>query len=526
MKTRVVSLLILYACGLTHAEYLYDDFEHYPTGVSITAQDGWSRLGTMGPSARMVTDPVHSGRQALTLHHPTGSPSFMTNCVAAYTNFIHTYAPASHPIITASAMLYRQNVNQQVEMSLGYNGTDVVTVKSNPGKTRIVVNNYTTGVNFVVGQYADLVLRYDLHNNLTSLDYNGTNVMPWTYTGTPVTTHLNMFAMRRTSFGFGTEGTVAFDKVCVETFPSKTWSHWRFEKRTHQHTADRTGRFTPARRRNPSLSDWVAPPWDGLSSQGYVHHNHSALRAFAHEPCDAKRVFPATFDWTVEAILSMHPNFSGVGIKVFELSRHTQPTSQDDTWISISWDASGAVECRLREAGSGSSTYQTINWPDILPVDGNWHHLGVVKSAEIIYFYGDYVPKGSQALNTVANGSYEFGTDTSVSIGNELDGGYAAPITVMIDELRISNDNLGAGSFLGLAQSYFTENIEMRPVSPWYLTATTQPNKQYRAYMNTGLGSGAIWNPNGATFRATQFISRVQANMPAHRAGAFRLEEQ
>lgn len=529
MRTCTALFLLLITAIMVCAEYLHDSFETYPEHAYISVYDGWSTLGELGRTGIIITHPVSSGSQAMELPYAAGTTLFNRRALAGYTDFIHPNPTNSHPVIRASVMLYRQNLNQQVSMNLGNRSNQVVTVKSNLQRTRIVVNSYTTAVNFVVGEYANLTLYYDIDQHLASLDYAGTNIMPWRSVGSSSTNTLNAFSLRRDSVGLGTEGMVAFDEVVVETFPRHTWAWWRFERETYRMIPDRTGRFLPSERPSPgSTSRWVQPSWNMLSVKGQPYHNRQALQQFHTSTLlvPTQETGIQNF-WTLEMIVKIAPAQDAT-VSLFEWGEPNEPQQSTNSWIAVQWEADSNLRLNLREMSRPDTNRETKLFTNVLPADDRWHHLAVVKSGSQLRMYVDYDFLVIHDLGDAADDLYAFNTTSRSVIGQRMQPGATTSRSsenTSADEIRFSWDALGKEDFLQLDQPYLSENVSIQPTTPWYLYAATQPLKYYQAETRV-LGPSSQWSPNGARFYATRLFSRIPINMPGNRAVAFRLVEE
>ncbi|MFH0878458.1 MAG: hypothetical protein V2A34_01975, partial [Lentisphaerota bacterium] len=273
----VLLCLLLGFTMQVHGELLYEGFESLSVGQSVEALQGWGMLDAGDVACVAVSNHVFLGSRALKVTHQVSLFDNMWSS-SAFTNFNCIYRSTNHPVIRMSVMLYRENNKQLVQLGLGRGTNLQVWVGSSASREAIVVNTYTTAVNFVTNRFASLTLLYNMANNQASLDYDGVNIMPWRLVGASVSTQFNLLAVRRylPMADLTTSGDVIVDQAVVETFPPATKAWFRFEDENHDQLTDQTGSFRPA----PLYftGSFAPSAWSQLKIENGVTHNRNAYR--------------------------------------------------------------------------------------------------------------------------------------------------------------------------------------------------------------------------------------------------------
>jgi len=184
--------------------------------------------------------------------------------VAIYTNVFDERDGATFPVVRLSAWVYRENMKQNLTFSLGTGGVSQVTVGNTLGGA-IYANGITTSVAWVTGRYTRLVLWFDLDDRVM-LDYDGTNVLPWTPLNLPAwVPRYDHVKIVRSAQVIPPTGSMYVDDLAVETVPARTWAWWRFDAQQDLRNEEFTGWFNVGTLTNAPADPWCPPLWDRLT---------------------------------------------------------------------------------------------------------------------------------------------------------------------------------------------------------------------------------------------------------------------
>jgi len=531
MKTQPylgIVALLLSSAGLAGGELLFENFDSYAPDTSLSDVPGWTKLeGVAAVGGSISTQRSMSAPCAVELPKPPGSP-LATKAIAAFTNFSYTYRRTNGFILRAAAYLYRTNNHQVISMELGH-GTNTIIQVTFRTNYQMVAGNYTSSTLSVTGRYEDIQFLYDVSNNIASLFYNGSNIMPWRGIGTPVSTQFNLLAFKRLSSLAGTEGLVLFDNARVEAIPASTLGWWRFEQAepplhsdSRAYVTEQTGRFLA----DSHYDSFETGSWDRLWTAESEVHNARAIGEPRHFFRQVREASIAAGNWTLESILRIDPGTTTFCI--FDWAHTVVMSSETDSWIRLSWsDSDSNLTCYLREDGRADTESQYYSALGPLPADGEWHHAAIVKSGNLLETYVNYELLGYQDLsvNGYADGGYVFRTNRSYKacVGAVLSGAAAAGSGVHIDEVRFSARALADHELLQIPAAHFLAPPTNAFSLSWTFCMQTRPLYRYYLEMTTNLSAvSPAWTAL-TDWWASNFVSRMTIPRPTSANAAFRL---
>jgi hypothetical protein len=120
-------------------------------------------------------------------------------------------------------------------------------------------------------------------------------------------------------------------------------------------------------------------------------------------------------------------------------------------------------------------------------MDGEWHHLGVVKTNDILLIYIDYKPISTNSLYSAADGAYEFGPESCASIGIGLNGAGAADAGFFFDEVRLSCGVLKTRKFIQSSRPIMEDSEKNPEAATWEYRFMTIPGFDYHIQYNSAL---------------------------------------
>lgn len=455
MKRAAMGLIIGLAAVSAGAQYLDEDFDALPAGP-ISSQPGWeSSYNSLPVILSGAVTNVHpwSGSKSVLLAPVTSGLLLGTR--VQYTNFQSSASEGLGPVVRASAWIYRDNLNDALTVRLDHDGQGQILVGTDVADGSIVLSNAVSGISWdsdyawATGRYAHMVIRYDFTNNTTSLDYDGQTLVEWMSMGGSAPTWLNRFGVFR-PYAAASSGMVLVDSMTVEGFPANTYAWWRFDEVDAHHAEDHVGSLFVSRAAHTLVTN-APPSEESLLCETRDVTNRRAWQWFSTSNTWVTRRFNAT-NWTLEAIVHLTTN-SQPGLLVLETSTPSANTNSVIEWFVMESATGHMVMANLRdgeETGNACDSYGNLG---VVPADGQWHHLALVKNSGSLYSYVDYSVVSQTAARSRSAGGYRFNITAKVSIGKDLLG------TVLlsgpddrIDELRISRAALSASKFLRPSQ--------------------------------------------------------------------------
>ena len=469
-------------------ELLYEGFDTLETGQVAANLPGWGLYRSNDEAGAAHTNHVFQGSRTLDLPY-VGSLTGDKWTSAAYTNFNCVYAATSHPVIRMSAMLYRENNNQSVTLGIGRGTNLVVWVGSDALRNAIVVNNHTTGVNFVTGRYASIHPLYDMAENKAALEYDGVNVMPWQAVGSSVCTQFNLFAVRRFTplADLSARGDVAVDLAVVETFPPKTRAWFRFEDEGHYRLTDQTGSFLPG---ELYFTGRFEPgPWSGLRLPNGTAHNRNARRNFCAYGASMAKTILGLADWTLEFLVRIAPAQLADNTPIFMVDRPGSPLTGTNTWISVIWVTNQTLSLALR-MNNCQFTGLHHSVPDAaqLPADDRWHHIALVRNGGALQVYQDYELYNHINLQPgISDGDYNLTPEHFIEMGH-----IEFTTNSCLDEVRLTDRILDPAEFLAPPLPVAAKEFRLVGTNA-QMRVEQVDHRGYRVQINTNLLAGGSW---------------------------------
>lgn len=430
---------LLLSFPVAQAACWFESFEDLPDG-SITNQPGWESLGSgsgLYPASVSSLMP-YRGRKALSL---ANTPTVSDRRVALYTNTAHRYLGTNDPIVRVSAWVYRGNMSQYLTIALGTGSVSHLTV-GNTMSGAIYVNGITTSVSWITGRYAKLVLWFDMANGSVMLDYDGTNVLPWTSMPSWISRYDHIKIVRSTLLIPAT-GSIYVDDLAVETVSLYTWAWWRFDEQMGLRTEEFTGWFNVGTLTNAPPDPWCPPLWDRLTvasnaaaSEKDMYYNQASFAGPKQPSTKARYNRYPTADWTLEMLFFFDRNVTN-SFHFYRMEDDAlSPSPGSLIWLS--WEvSSGLLRAVLRNNKfSTAREYSLLAEPGA--PDNRWHHLAVVKAGpKNLFTYLDYQLAGFNELGSDTEGDYSFGSNTTVILGGL---GTSDPMDdrILVDEVRFS----------------------------------------------------------------------------------------
>ncbi len=510
--------LFLGASLQSDGEFLYEGFESLDVGQSVGQLQGWGTLGGSDVDCVASSNHVFQGCRALsTTDQGTLVEKWSS---AAFTNFSCVYRATNHPIIRMSVMLYRTNNSQVVRLGLGHGTNLQVWAGSSTAKSAIVVNNYTTGVNFVTGRFVNLTLLYNMAENRTALEYDGVNIMPWRSVGSSVSTQFNLFAVRRhiPAFDLSIAGEVTLDAVTVETFPAATEAWFRFEDDAHDQITEHTGSFRPA---PLYFTGFFAPcAWSQLKIENDVVHNRNAYRNAIS--ADISRNALTNFflnNWTLEFLASIDDSeTTAISRLLFEITTSEPAMTATNAQISIIWATNQFLYASLRKdrcdlPGGLHNIPQAVP----LPADHRWHHIAFVRSGQYLETYLDYeLYRYVELTLPISDGSYHLTTNHYAVLG-DVDYTHNSSM----DEIRLTGRALAPDEFLSINGAAFMGNLRLEGTN-FHACVEQRDHTGHRIEINTNNLAGNSW-ATWHTYTATGTTQDISFGLPTVPHSAIRL---
>jgi len=460
MKLKVIvifAVLVLVAARLLAFE-AYDDFDGGISGQPVTTLSGWTNAPGDIPGI-INNSQSFSQNNSVELPSPPGAPAAANSSMLIRGEQPYTYlfGSGNNPVMRIGSRILCDSTNQTVSMRGGGPSGDQWVVRFDGGDGCIKLNGIDSGVAFVTGVFAEVVLYYNQLNNTASLDYNGYRILNWVALGGAGSSQFDHVSFNRESAG---AGRIYVDNFVLDTFPDSTVGWWRFDEGEdaagEYHIADYIGRSIVRKSIYSAAKGSVAPLAATINDGHYDFRNGAAFAGPAVRS-DAGMTVPITMaDWTFEAVVKFNPG--GDNFVLFEFG---EEYGNGTTCSSISFDWNGTshiMDCRLRDdAAHVTNLMRLYNLnTDIIP-DGTMHHFAAVKTGDKLVAYLDYEAMSTNQLIALADGVYSFGTNSHVGVGEALSGAGLSDEHQIIDEIRLSNGALSVDKFL---KPYFSEDSE------------------------------------------------------------------
>ncbi|NCC52824.1 MAG: hypothetical protein EOM20_16635 [Spartobacteria bacterium] len=508
-------LFILFAClhaPLACADFWVETFDTYPVG-NITNCPGWEALygGSSFSACRVSTMNPYRGRNAL-LVGPTSI--IASEKLACYQGTGHSYNVLL-PIVRFSAWVYRDNAAQYLTLSLGTNNTGRVNVRTTLAGN-IQVNHIDTGVPWVVGRYARLVLWYNMVTDMFALDYDNVRVWEWDTLGANMG-YFDEVRIRRVAFGPSDSGDIHIDDLAVEAYSGYTWAWWRFDEGKGDMTEEFTGWFAPGAFVTPPADAWHAPLFPnllvGVTQQAYQAVNQGSRAGARVHKTQVRHEQILSANWTVEMIFY----FAWEATNTFYLVTLNGGTDGGYALSSILdlWWQSGTpghLRARLQNRHVLGVAPDEMIILEGVP-DNRWHHLAVIKDGTQIHTYLDYSHVFSSPLGPNSSGNYYFNDGTASSLGmlgTNPATGYWIQDRVLVDEVRVTGLALTTNLFLRTTRPGINAFNEFASPTQVYLRAVGMPGKTYHIERSSDFQS---WSHH-ADWNSAQLQENVAIDMP------------
>lgn len=461
-------VLLAACCPLsTHAMYWRETFESLPLG-NVTGNPSWSELmGEGAAAACSVSDasPYSPGHSLLV----GAVPSFgATRKVAVSTGPAHAFNGLNDPVVRLSARVHRANRAQYFSLNLGTDETTALTV----GTTltgNVQVNGVDTGVPWVTGRYAEVVLWYDMLGGRAHLQYDDTVILPWTAMGAPMTSFNRVWVLRN-RIGTSDSGVIHVDDLAVETVLQGVQGWWRCDDTAGHLLREHTGHFAPGALVNPPAQTHRDGIWASVQSGNDAHPNAGAVSGFRAYDIPATAAMPASTDWTLELVFF---NSYGMYDQDYFAIRSTAPSAV--SFLRIGSLLTGGIRAWLRDRdGAATTEVMATDW--IPPTDQHWHHIALVKSGAQLTTFIDYRLFDTAAIGADGDGAYEFPLPAQVTLGHS--GFYDQNL---VDEARFTRSALGVNAFLRAGRPHLEElSIFDDPTLAVELQVAGSPGRLYR----------------------------------------------
>lgn len=501
---KVLLVAVCLSAVSVRGELLYEFFDDSPL-VPITAYSNWTN--TPGTTPGMVTNTRWtSASQSVEL--PSGASGSSMIMVG---DDPYVWSTADHPVIRLSAQVFCEQTNQTVQMIAEDTHDNKLVVTLDGADGHIKLDGSDTGAFFVTNRFADLVLYYDMVDDVAALDYNGANIQTWTAISGTVNTQFTDFGFHR--LGTGGTGEVFIDNMFAEIYPASTVAWWRFEEGEREYTAERTGRFPPCRISEYGDRGWRQPEvdliYDGRSDVPDLHVYKGPIL----ETRTNSQESVVMTNWTVEGVAKILPDATYAEFMHFGVGNGFNDTNSQ---IDVSWLGSAAlVTADLRDNNETTSGSQYLyNTNSILPSDGDWHHVALVKTNNQLIYYLDYQALATNTLNSQSSGTYTFGTDAVVRVGKALNGSGSTHEDCTFDEIRLSNGALATTNFLQSSLPIIVDKPADYDAATWWFEFMSIPGKTYQLEYKTILADGFSWTPAGSPLTATGHTTPI--SMPRY----------
>jgi len=469
----------LYVCILTPAvaELAHETFESRNLG-QVNTLVGWggSATGALVSSAQPF-----SSAKSLELPDQSGFNGVVS---AMYTGFNFTKTPADHAVIRLEFELYLANTNVILGAALGTVGTPQAYLLMQNGS--VFFNTGDTGRDHATGRYAQVVMYYDMIGNRVSLDYDHVNVVPWTGSGLPATSSFNMVSFSSQQNSSVTEASIFIDNIVLETFPADTVSWWRFQEGYGARMAEQTGRFPPVDLMGGSALRWDQSFSDPLNDGSDVRNPYALV--YPNAEASTQRFDTIVLsNWTAEAIFRTLPGCDNFTFFCWNTGAGYDTTNSriDIGWYSISSN----LLVYLRDDDETDTDTLTLSSLGVLPADGQWHQVALMKSNNQLHVFRDYQFLGTHALGPLASGAYRMESGNHSRVGILMNNGNAGDERNIIDEIRITARALDEGEFLQPGQPIFLQG-PVPGAGTWDVQFVTLPGTTNKLEARQGIEAG------------------------------------
>lgn len=501
------SLLVLALCvGAATAgaatENFYEGFDAFGLGP-VTNVPGWesTAYGSLSNNAPAVVDDDFATSPGNALDISWATAYGRTNTIAICTNYWGIWRWSNNPVVRFSVMLYLENRKANAAVKLRSempSGTNELTIKTLTNSGTLAFNSTDLGVQLVTGRFANVTLYYNTSNHHVALDYNWTNVLPWSGPETAIT-QFNRIAFGRVNDSAATEGRVLVDDISLETFPAPTLAWWKFDGPDNDRFVEQTGLFAPTNRDTAETrfeTPATDPVWDGERDARNPYGLRSPTVWYTH-PALAT---PRTSNWTFEAIFRAGNPGRNFAFLDWGTSLGFNSTS---AWIGCGYYSPGtSLYINLRSDSWTNALYWSLLAGGSLPIDNRWHHLAIVKTADQVSVYCDYDHLGTHILNDYSSGEFFFDTNSHARLGYTLNGGNTGGTNLVLDEVRFSARALDTTEFLQAGQPFLT-GAPRPPSGPtWAFDVVTISGKTYRVLVADYLSSDSWMEMSNFVARA------------------------
>lgn len=380
----------------------------------------------------------------------------------------------------------------------------------------ITVKEMDTGVPFVTGRYAEVVLLYNMSNNDVCVQYDGTTVVAWAGTDAPSLTQIVYAAFFRMPDAF-TNQNLFVDHVLMDKPTPGTLAWWRYETPGNNVASDHAGHFAASRAAGyfpTQILGATDPLYDGLQDR----HNDWAMADFRLSELLPSAQSPRMSEWTLESIFSAQPGILGpfeVNLQFLDWGTDLghNSTNSHIGFIWLRTDQNLALN--LRDAQQTSSATHSLWGLGFVPPDSRWHHVAAVKTGSWLTVYVDYRGAANIPLSSVSSGYYEFAANSHAYVGQTLNGGNTTSTNHLLDELRFTARALSTAEFLQFGQPMII-STPAPSAATWDLNVLTISGCTFNVQTAPMPGSFAWTDILPATI-ATGHYSRFSIPAPTNR---------
>lgn len=452
MKKLIGGLIVALANACGAQDFMYETFDGYLLGP-ITAYNGWGQTNflthfTNTQPAQVSNVLPATSPNGLQFAPPAGDKQ-MTLAMYTNLNAQYSYTGPNHPVLRTSFMLYKENARQNFAFLQGLDGDEMgILTDTNDGT--IIVNETDTGISFVTGRYAEVVYLYNMSNNDSCVQYDGTNILNWSGTDAPSLTQIVYAAFCRFPDAYA-GAPLGVDQVHVDKPTPGTVAWFRYETPTNV-ASDHAGYFRASRIIGGGNGSVAASPplFDGVQER---------VNDLGRASFRLAELLPWTnttkmSEWTLEAILAARPEAVETGGNLQFLDWGTgSGTDTTNAQINLVWlRTTQQLSLYLRDARQTTAANQYLPSLGDMAADGRWHHVALVKTGAWLSVYVDYRPMSHRSLDGTASGDYEFYSSSHTRIGESNNGGNSSNPYQLLDELRFTARALRTSEFLQFGQ--------------------------------------------------------------------------
>ncbi|HOW98353.1 MAG TPA: hypothetical protein P5567_05405 [Kiritimatiellia bacterium] len=495
MKKFVACLMVATAAACSAQDFMCETFDGYLLGP-VSSYSGWGQ--TNDPPILTNTQPAQ-----VTNVRPATSPNSLLfappsagkQCtLAMYTNLnaYYSYTDPNHPVLRTSFMLYKENARQNFAFLQGLANTEMgLLTDTNDGT--IIVNATDTGIPFVTGRYAEVVYLYNMSNNDSCVQYDGTNIADWTGADAPSLTQIVYTAFYRLPDPYA-GAPLYVDQVHVDKPTPGTVAWWRFDTAGTNSAGDHAGLFKAARL--VSMDTTPKPPASTPLYDGWQDRSDAqGRRSFKLDELNPWRDTGKMPEWTLEAIMAAEPGAVDLpsNFQLLHWGTGIGGGSSTNSEINFVWlRLTGQFSAYLRDAQQTNNSIQYLTPLGRMPADGQWHHVAFVKTGSWLHVYTDYRPTIQYPLDAASTGYYSFATSSHAGIGVSLNNGNHANTNQWLDELRFTARALPSSEFLQWGQPLMVSAPD--PAAPsWNLDVLSISGRTYNVQTAPSPGS-STWS--------------------------------